>query len=258
MKKKYLFAGLIVLVVVLLVLFVLPRTKKSQQEIIKVGSDAAFAPFEYVDETTGELKGFDLDLMRAIGEELGIKVEIQNVAWDGIIPGLMGGNYNVIASGMTITEERLEVVNFTDPYINAGQVIVVRVNNNSILTKEDLVGKKVAVQISTTGDLEATKMLQEEDIKISEIKRFNAPPDTFLELKNGGVDAVIIDLAVAAEQIKATPGLYKMAGEPFTFEEYGFALRKSDTELLAKINKALDNLKANGKYDEIYQEYFGE
>lgn len=252
MKKSILITGIIIVVIVVMILVVFPGNKKSE-EVIKVGSDAAFAPFEYVDEKTGELKGFDLDLMRAVGEELGIKVELYNVAWDGIIPGLLGGNYNVIASGMTITDERKEVVNFTDPYINAGQVFVVRVDEQSITTIEDLVGKKVAVQISTTGDFEASKIPG-----IAEIKRFNAPPDTFLELKNGGVDAVIIDLAVAAEQIKATPGLYKMPAGPFTTEEYGFALRKNDTELLEKINQALIALKENGKYDEIYQEYFGE
>ncbi len=252
MKKGILITGIIIVLIVLLLLVVLPGNKKSE-EVIKVGSDAAFAPFEYVDAQTGELKGFDLDLMRAIGEELGIKVEIYNVAWDGIIPGLLGGNYNVIASGMTITEERKEVVNFTEPYINAGLVIVVRADDHSITTKDDLLGKKVAVQISSTGDFEATKIPG-----IAEVKRFNAPPDTFLELKNGGADAVIIDLAVAAEQIKATPGLYKMAAEPFTTEEYGFALRKNDTLLLEKINQTLITLKENGKYDEIYQEYFGE
>jgi len=248
--KKGLVIGIIVVLVVALVFIFLPRGEKGV-DMIKVGCDAAFAPFEFVDAETGELLGFDLDLMRAIGEELNMEVEIHNVAWDGIIPGLVSGNYNVIASAMTITEERKETVNFSDAYINAGQVIAVRGNETAIHSPADLDGRKVAVQISTTGHFEAEKIPG-----ITEIKKFNTSPDAFLELANGGVDAVVIDLGVAAEQIKANPGMYKIAGEPFTTEEYGFAMRKSDTELLEQINQALVTLKENGKYDEIYQKYF--
>lgn len=93
---------------------------------------------------------------------------------------------------------------------------------------------------------------------IASIKRFNHATDPFLELKNGAADAVVMDLPVAGAQIKANPGQYQIVGEAFTTEEYGLALRKSDTELLAKINQALKTLKANGTYDEIYHNYFGE
>jgi len=258
MKKKLLLAGLVIVAVLVVVLLVLPRGEKNLPEKIVVGSSADFAPFEYVDEITGELKGFDLDLMRAIGQELGMEVEIKNVAWDGIIPGLLAGNYNVIASGLTINEERKEVVNFTDAYINAGQVIAVRLGDQRIKSPKDLAGKKVAVQVNTTGDLVVTEMQENGSVAIAEIRRFNNAPDAFLELMNGGVDAVVIDLGVAGEQLKATPGLYQMAGEPFTVEEYGFALRKSDTALLEKINTALAALRKNGVYDEIYKKYFGE
>lgn len=258
MKKKLLLTGLIVVGVLLVVLLVLPRGNKNLPEKIIVGSSADFAPFEYVDEITGELKGFDLDLMRAIGEELGLEVEIKNVAWDGIIPGLMSGNYNVIASGLTITEERKEVVNFTDSYINAGQVVAVRAGDTSITSPDDLAGKKVAVQVNTTGDLAVTEMMENGSVRVAEIRRFNNAPDAFLELMNGGVEAVVIDLGVAGEQFKATPGIYQMAGEAFTVEEYGFGLRKGDTELLEKINTALATLRTNGKYDEIYQKYLGD
>ncbi len=256
MNKKILAVGLIITLIVLLGLNLLAAKKEAG--VIVVGCDAAFPPFEYLDEETGELVGFDLDLMRAIGAELGMKVDIKNVSWDGIIPGLLSGNYNVIASGMTITEERKQTVNFSDPYINAGLVIVTRAGDNSIKGPEDLAGKRVAVQINTTGDLAATEMQQEKGIKIAQIKRFNHATDPFLELKNGAVEAIVMDLPVAGAQMKESPGLYKIVGEAFTTEEYGFALRKSDTELLAKINQALATLKANGTYDKIYQKYFGE
>ncbi|HHT04693.1 MAG TPA: basic amino acid ABC transporter substrate-binding protein [Hydrogenispora sp.] len=265
MKKKPLLYGLIILGVIVVIALVgmnvfAPKKEvgtETSAEVLVVGCDAAFPPFEYLDEETGELLGFDLDLMRAIGAELGMKVEIKNVSWDGIIPGLLSGNYDVIASGMTITDERKEVVNFSDPYINAGLVIVTRAGDNSIKGPEDLVGKRLAVQINTTGDLAATEM-QAQGVAIASIKRFNHATDPFLELKNGAADAVVMDLPVAGAQIKANPGQYQIVGEAFTTEEYGLALRKSDTELLAKINQALKTLKANGTYDEIYHNYFGE
>ncbi|MBA2133141.1 basic amino acid ABC transporter substrate-binding protein [Capillibacterium thermochitinicola] len=265
MKKKSLLYGLIALVVIVVVALVGfnvfgPKKEtgtKPSGGVLVVGCDAAFPPFEYLDEETGELLGFDLDLMRAIGAELGMEVEIKNVSWDGIIPGLLSGNYDVIASGMTITEERKEVVNFSDPYINAGLVIVTRAGDNRIKGPEDLAGKRLAVQINSTGDLAATEMM-EKGIAIASIKRFNQATDPFLELKNGAADAVVMDLPVAGAQIKANPGQYQIVGEAFTTEEYGLALRKSDTELLAKINQALATLKANGTYDEIYRKYFGE
>ena len=256
MNKKVLFVGLIIAIVVLLGVNLLAAKKEAG--VIVVGCDAAFPPFEYLDEETGELVGFDLDLMRAIGAELGMEVEIKNVSWDGIIPGLLSGNYDVIASGMTITEERKQVVNFSDPYILAGLTIVTRAGDESIKGPEDLAGKRVAVQINSTGDLTATELQQEKGIKIAEIKRFTHATDPFLELKNGAVEAVVMDLPVARAQMNTNPGIYKIVEEAFTTEEYGFALRKSDTELLAKINQALATLKANGTYDQIYQKYFGE
>ena len=158
---------------------------------------------------------------------------------------------------MTITDERKEVVNVSDPYINAGLVIVTRAGDDRIKGPEDLAGKRLAVQINTTGDLAATEM-QEQGVAIVSIKRFNHATDPFLELKNGAADAVVMDLPVAGAQMKANPGQYQIIGEAFTTEEYGLALRKSDTELLAQINQALKTLKANGTYDEIYRKYFGE
>lgn len=257
-NKPLLFALIIGLIVVIALIGFNVLAPEKEAEVLIVGCDAAFPPFEYLDENTGELTGFDLDLMRAIGQELGMEVEIKNVSWDGIIPGLLSGNYNVIASGMTITDERKEVVNFSEPYINAGLVIITRAGEQGIKGPEDLDGKRLAVQINSTGDLAATKMQEEEGIGIVDIKRFNQATDPFLELKNGAADAVVMDLPVAGAQMKASPGVYKIIGEAFTTEEYGLALRKSDTELLKKVNNALAALKTNGKYDELYQQYFGE
>ncbi|MGE5574316.1 MAG: basic amino acid ABC transporter substrate-binding protein [Bacillota bacterium] len=220
--------------------------------VLKVGCDVAFPPFEWQDEQTGEFKGFDIDLIKAVAEEMGMKAEIVNTAWDGILPGLLNGNYDVIVSGMTITDERAQSVSFSDPYFTAGQVIVVRKDTEDITQPSDLKGRKVSVQINTTGDFAASKIEG-----IGEIKRFNLAPDAFLELKNGSADACVMDIAVAADAVKNDDSL-KIVGAPFTVEYYGIAMRKDREDLLKSINKALATLKSTGKYDEIYARYFGE
>jgi polar amino acid transport system substrate-binding protein len=216
--------------------------------VLKVATDAAFPPFEYQDEKTGAFLGFDMDLINAIGKKMGMDVQIINTAWDGIIPGLLTGNYNCIISAMTITDERKQVVNFSDPYFNAGQVIVTMKSNTTIKTTDDLVGKAVSVQIGTTGDLAAS------DIKGVTVKRFNLAPDAIQELRNGGVVACIIDLAVA-EEVTAEYTDIKFSA-PFTEELYGIAIAKKDTDLLKKVNSALADLKASGEYDAIFKKWF--
>lgn len=251
--------GLIIAIAVVILLAAGLALKKAPEPaaapeppVLKVGSDVAFPPFEWQDEKTGEIKGFDMDLIRAIAEEMGMKAEIINTAWDGIIPGLLNGNYDVIISAMTITDERAQSVNFSDPYFTAGQVIVVKQGTEGISQPADLKGKKVSVQINTTGDFAASKIEG-----VGEVKRFNLAPDAFLELKNGGVDACVMDIAVAADAVKQDSTL-KIVGAPFTVEYYGIAMRKDREDLLKNINKALATLKSSGKYEEIYAKYFGE
>lgn len=216
--------------------------------VLKVGTDAAFPPFEYQDEKTGAFQGFDMDLIRAIGKQMGMDVQIINTAWDGIIPGLITGNYNCIISAMTITEERSKVVNFSNPYFNAGQVIVTPKSNTTIKTTADLVGKAVSVQIGTTGDLAAS------EIKGVTVKRFNLAPEAIQELRNGGVVACVIDLAVAAEFAAEFKDL--KYGDTFTEELYGIAIAKNNADLLKKVNAALAALKASGEYGAIYDKWF--
>ena len=217
--------------------------------VLKVGTSADFPPFEFQDEKTGAYLGFDVDLIQAVGAAADMEVQIVNTAWDGLIPGLLTGNYDCIVSAMTITDERLKAVAFSDPYFSAGQVIVTRANDTSIQTVEDLEGKKISVQIGTTGDLAAS------DIQGATVKRFNLAPDAIQEVRNGSVPACIIDLAVAAEIAKEHDDI--KFGEPFTMEYYGIAMRKNNTDLIKKINRALASVKASGEYDKIYANWFG-
>lgn len=220
----------------------------SAKPVLKVGTSADFPPFEFQDEKTGAYLGFDIDLIRAMGEAAGMEVEIVNTAWDGLIPGLLTGNFDCIISAMTITEERLKAVAFSDPYFSASQVIVTKADDSSIKTADDLKGKKIAVQIGTTGDLEAS------EIEGAEVKRFNLAPDAIQEVRNGNAPACIIDLAVAEEMSKEYKDI--KFGEPITTEYYGIAIRKNNKELIEKINNALASIKASGEYDKIYADWF--
>lgn len=219
--------------------------------VLRVGTDATFPPFEYQDEKTGEFTGFDIALIKAIAAKLGMEVKITNLAFDGLIPGLLAGNYDLVIAGMTITEERAAAVDFSDPYFNAGLVVMTTKSNTSIKSVEDLKGKVVGVQLGTTGDLKASEMKG-----LKAVKRFNVYPDAVQALLNGNIDAIVLDLPVAAEFVKQFKQL-KIVGQPFTNEYYGIALRKGNTELLKKVNQALAALKAEGKYDAIYNEWFG-
>jgi polar amino acid transport system substrate-binding protein len=237
------------LLCMVLVLIIGSTAVMGAKPVLKVGTSADFPPFEFQDEKTGAYLGFDIDLIQAVGAAADMEVQIVNTAWDGLIPGLLTGNYDCIVSAMTITDERLKAVAFSDPYFSAGQVIVTRADDSSIQTVEDLEGKKISVQIGTTGDLAAS------DIQGATVKRFNLAPDAIQEVRNGSVPACIIDLAVAAEIAKEYDDI--KFGEPFTMEYYGIAMRKNNTDLIKKINRALASVKASGEYDKIYANWFG-
>src|SRR5690606_1865016 len=185
-------------------------------QVLRVGSDVAYPPFEFFDDATGEFVGFDLDVIREEGRRLGIEVGIEDVARGGIIPGLLAGHYDA-----------------------------------SITAPADLGGKRVAVQIGTTGQCAA------ESIEGAIVEHYPLTPEAFLALKLGRADAAVVDELVAIEEARANPGEVKVVGTPFTIEYYGIAMRKDREDLLRNINRALAQMKADGTYDEIYERWFG-
>ena len=226
--------------------------EQPKPQVLKIGSDTAFAPFEFQDEKSKEYVGFDMDLIKAIAKQMGAEVQVQGMGFDGLIPALEGGQIDASISAMTITPERAQKVNFSKPYYKSGLSVVVKADNNTIKGFKDLDGKRIAVQIGTTGADEAKK------IKDAKIREFNTAPEAFIELKAGGVDAVVNDLPVNEYYIAQAGGKdAKLVGEPLTSEEYGIATSKKNTELADKINKALDELKKNGEYEKIYVKWFG-
>ena len=225
----------------------------SSEKVLRVGTNADFAPFEFQDADGKDYQGFDMDLIRAIGKEMGYDVEIQNLGFDGLIPALQGKNIDAIISGMSINDERKQNVLFSDPYYQSGLTMVVRDNETAIKSFQDLKGKKVAVQIGTTSADEVKK------IDGVEIKELNTPADCFMELKAGGVDAVVNDRPVNDYYItKNSAQGVKALEEKLTAEDYGIAIGKDNADLQQKINDALKKLKENGEYDKIFAKWFGE
>lgn len=218
---------------------------------IKVATEPAFPPFESQGDN-GDLVGFDIDLMKAIGEAAGFTVEFQSLPFDGIIPSLQSGTVDAAISAMTITPERAETVSFSRPYFKAGLAIAVQSSNTDITSLESLKGKRIAAQIGTTGASEANK------IEGAQVRTFDSAPLALQELANGNVDAVINDAPVTLYAIKSgNIDEVKVVGQLVTEEYYGIALPKESPNL-EKINEGLTTLLVNGKYDEIYQTWFGD
>lgn len=217
-----------------------------------VAFEATFAPLEFRDEKTGEFTGFDIELIKAIGEVEGFDVELKDMGFDGIVSSVKTGNIDIGASGLTIREDRLESVDFSIPYYQAGLGIVVRANEDKIKSFEDLKGKKIAVQIGTTGaDYAKT-------IKGANVTDFDQVTDALMEVKNGGADALVNDNPVNQYYVSKSKKDYKIVGDILESEYYGIAVKKGNTELLEKINNGLKKLKESGEYAKLYKKWFGE
>ena len=229
-----------------------PAAKEKEAKVLKVGTEPTFAPFEFQEKGSKDYTGFDMDLARAVGRQLGMKVEILNMGFDALIPALNSGNIDMAVAGMSITDARKKAVDFTKPYYTSGLTIVVNQDNKAVNSLKDLENKKIAVQIGTTGAEKAAK------VPGAKVTSFNTNAEVFLELQNKGVDAVIIDKPVAAYYLtKEGKGKAKLVGETMEAESYGMALKKGN-KLAAEVNKALDELKKNGEYDKIYKKWFGD
>ena len=225
---------LTILVLAALVFGVTSCAKKEAAKIV-IATDATWPPMEMVDESKN-IVGFDIDLMTAAAKAGGFEVEFKNTAWDGIFAGLEGGKYDAVMSSVTITDERKQTMDFSVPYINAGQILVVKSEVSGVATLADLKGKTVAAQIGTTGAFEIDKYA---DVKKKEYDEIGL---AFADLANGRIDAVVVDTPVAAQyalQNDEYKGTLKIVGEPFTDEYYGVAVKKGNKKVLDVINKGL-------------------
>ncbi|HEY3248321.1 MAG TPA: basic amino acid ABC transporter substrate-binding protein [bacterium] len=222
---------------------------------IRVATDATYPPFEMLDANKN-IVGYDIDLITEVCKLANCKTDIKSTAWDGIFPALQKGDFDAVISGVTITAERDKTMDFTDPYIEVGQVILVRAGETRISSVNDLAERSVAVQRGTTNDEQATKMQKEG--KVKEVKRFPTFDLAVKSLLNSDVDAVIIDNTAASGYMGTNPDKLKVAGDKFTSEGLGIVVKEGDKELQAAFNAALKTLKENGTLDKLYQKWFVE
>src|SRR5690625_4166138 len=221
-------------------------------EVYTVATDNGYVPFEYIDDETGELIGFDIDLITALAEEAGIEIEFETLEFDGIVAGISSGRFDIAIAGMTITEERQESIDFTQPYYEAGLILAVTEDNDEIQSIDDGEGKVVATRTGSTSEA----YLQENTD--AQIEAFPQIIEGYQNVLAGRADAVLYDLPNVLFYSEAeADGRLKTVGEKLTGEDYGIAFPKG-SELRDVIDDALTTLKENGTYDDIYEEWFGE
>lgn len=217
--------------------------------VLSVGTNAEFPPFEYVNDA-GEADGFDIALIKAIGEKLGVTVEVENMEFASLISSI-GSKIDVAIAGMTVTEERKESVDFSNAYYDAVQYVVLPADSE-IETAEDLENKAIGVQLGTTGDFIAS------DIAGTTVSQYNKAVDAVNDLINGRVDCVIVDKNPAQVfESKFEGQVVAVDGAQFGFEaeQYAIAMPKGDTALVEQINAALEEIKADGTFDELVKTY---
>jgi polar amino acid transport system substrate-binding protein len=238
-----------IFIVVLIAFAALVSFAEGQQEDNKlvVATDATWPPMEFINEDK-ELVGFDIDLMNAAAEAGGFEVEFKNTAWDGIFAGLGNKNYDAVISSVTITEDRKKSMDFSIPYINAGQVLIVRKDTSGVTTLADLKGKAAGAQIGTTGAMEIQK------VDGVELKTYDELGLAIEDLANGRIAGVVADTPIAADyalQNDKYSDTLQIVGEPFTNEYYGVAVRKGNDRVLKMINEGLKKVLDQGVDEEL-------
>ncbi len=218
---------------------------------LTICTDAPYPPFEF--EEGGKYTGFDIDMIRTIADNLGLDLKVVTQSFDAIKTGtaLQAGNCDLAVSAISITEDRKQNLNFSDPYYDAKQSLLVK-KDSGITTLDDLSGKTIGVQVGTTGKDYA----EEHAPKDATIQEFETGPDLFTALEAGQIDAILQDLPVNAEQARKNDSV-TIAEEYDTGEQYGFAAKKEGTDaLIGAINEQLSQLRSNGTYEQIYNQYF--
>lgn len=240
------------LLVFFLALTVMGMAPAFAADKLVVATDTNFPPFEFKDPQTGEHTGFDVELWDALAKSIGVEYTLQPMDFNGIIPGLQSGQIDVGIAGMTIKPERAKVVDFSDPYYNAGLLILVKKDNTDINGVADLKGKIVSTKLGTTSEDFAKK-----EAGAKEVKLFPNNDAMFMELLSGGADAVIFDSPVVSNFMRtAGQGQVKVVGPLYMGQSYGIGFPK-ESPWVAKVNAALKKMKEDGAYRELYVKWFG-
>lgn len=214
--------------------------------VLTMATNAAFPPYEYYEGS--DIVGIDAEIAGAVAEKLGLTLKIEDMEFDSIITAVQTGKADIGLAGMTVTEDRLKSINFSDSYATGIQVIIVK-EDSTVASAGDLTGKKIGVQLATTGDIYASDEFGSENVE-----QYNKGADAVMALLNGKVDAVIIDNEPAKAFVAANKGL-KIVEESYAVEDYAACISKNNEALLADVNKALAELKEDGTLDAIVEKY---
>lgn len=214
--------------------------------VLTMATNAYFPPYEYYDGDT--IVGIDVDIAAAVAEKLGLELKIEDMEFDSIITAVSTGKADLGLAGMTVTEDRLQNINFSDSYAQGVQVVIVT-EDSDITDLDGLAGKKIGVQLSTTGDIYAS-----DEFGAENVEKFNKGNDAVMALLSGKIDAVIIDNEPAKSYVAANEGL-KILDTQYAVEDYAACIAKENTALLEAVNAALQELTADGTLQSIVDKY---
>lgn len=222
-------------------------------ETLKIATDPSFVPFEMLDTATGEMIGFDMEIIAEVAKRAGFEYEMNTMDFNGIIPALQTGSIDIAVAGITITEAREKIVDFSNPYYDSGLRLLVRVNNDDILELKDLEGKKIGSKIGSTSYDYLTNNLEDN----AGVTPYPGSADMYLALMSGAVDAVFYDSPNVAYFARTKgEGKVKTVGALYEGQQYGIAL-KAGSEWVDEVNTALADIREDGTYKTIYEKWFG-
>ncbi|MDN3522859.1 transporter substrate-binding domain-containing protein [Halomonas ramblicola] len=229
-------------------------TAGAQEPTVNVVTDPSFVPFEMMDADTGEMIGFDMDMINEIAERAGFEVNLTTMEFNGIIPAVQTGSQEIAIAGITITEERAEIVDYSDPYYDSGLRIMVRADNDEVETLEDLEGMTIATKIGST----SYDFLQETFGEDTEITPYPGTSDMYMALLGRNVDAAFYDAPNVSYFAQTRgEGRTKVVGPLYEGQQYGIVFHQG-SEWVEPVNQALAEMREDGTYDEIYEKWFGE
>jgi glutamine transport system substrate-binding protein len=222
-------------------------------ETLKVVTDPSFVPFEMMDEKTGKMIGFDMEIIREVADRAGFDINLNTMDFNGIIPALQSGNVDIAIAGITITDEREEIVDFSNPYYDSGLRLLVRKGNDSVDEFDDLEGKKVGTKIGSTSYDYLIENLEADD----GVTPYPGSADMYMALMSGAIDAVFYDAPNVGYFARTKgEGRVKTVGPLYEGQQYGIALLDG-SKWVDDVNAALASMKEDGTYKKIYEKWFG-
>ena len=222
-------------------------------ETLKVVTDPSFVPFEMMDQKTGKMVGFDMSVIREVADRAGFEIDLNTMDFNGIIPALQSGNVDIAIAGITITAEREEIVDFSDPYYDSGLRLLVREGDSDVSEFDDLEGKKIGTKIGSTSYDYLTENLEADD----GVTPYPGSADMYMALMSGAIDAVFYDAPNVGYFARTKgKGKVKTIGPLYEGQQYGIAL-VNGSDWVDEVNSALAAMKEDGAYKKIYEEWFG-